>query len=408
MDIVHIPTHLIDEDKDQPRYQFDEDALRELMESIGEIGLLSPIKVRATGDGRYKIIYGNRRYKACSSLNLPTIPCIVSEATDEMEIYLEQIAENLTRQGFSPIEEAEAFNKLLTDPKFSSSIKFLSSKLGKPENYIKNKLDLLKFSPAVRKLISAGSEIKKDRLTEDQLTPLKDLPMEYRDSLALIVAADEMPVNDVKRIARLFKDKEISEATKGKLLFKTGYQLMETWATYEHNRKERAKAAKADEEAQTAAASGPTERSQAPAGSEEERSLAAAEPAGNPDGREADAAGGVNETRASDGTGESKSRPRIKLTAETVQTAFSGLAAFSNDEEEPEAEEENVSFVEGMLNLLLATLPAPAPLSPADLPNLEGVELQQFSRDVDTLIADLEKHLAEWRSVKNMLAVKNG
>ncbi len=147
MDIIPIPTHLIDEDKEQPRYQFDDEALQELMNSIGELGLLSPIKVRKTPDGRYKIIYGNRRYKACTALSLPTIPCIVSEATDEMEIYLEQIAENLTRQGFSPIEEAEAFNKLLTDPKFSSSVKYLSSKLGKPENYIKNKLELLKFSP---------------------------------------------------------------------------------------------------------------------------------------------------------------------------------------------------------------------------------------------------------------------
>src|SRR6476646_6837665 len=153
MDIIEIPTHLIDEDTVQPRYQFDEESLQELMKSIEELGLLSPIKVRTTSNGRYKIIYGNRRYKACKTLGLPTIPCIVSNVTDEMEIYLEQIAENLTRQGFSPIEEAEAFNKLLHDPKFSSSTKYLSSKLGKPEAYIKNKCDLLKFSNAVKKLV---------------------------------------------------------------------------------------------------------------------------------------------------------------------------------------------------------------------------------------------------------------
>jgi ParB family transcriptional regulator, chromosome partitioning protein len=243
MDMIEIPTDLIDEDTDQPRYQFDEDSLQELMKSIEEIGLLSPIKVRTTNDGRYKIIYGNRRYKACKTLGRRTIPCIVSTVTDELEIYLEQIAENLTREGFSPIEEAEAFNKLLTDPKFSSSTKFLSSKLSKPESYIKNKCDLLKFGHAVRKLVISGMEIKKDKLTEEQLLPIKELPIEHRDPLALIIARDEMPVSDVKKIARLFKDKDVAAGTKDKLLYKSGPGLLETWSVYELNKAERAKPA---------------------------------------------------------------------------------------------------------------------------------------------------------------------
>jgi ParB family chromosome partitioning protein len=242
MDILEIPTHMIDEDTDQPRYQFDEESLQELMKSIEELGLLSPIKVRTTKEGRYKIIYGNRRYKACITLGKPTIPCIVSNVTDELEIYLEQIAENLTREGFSPIEEAEAFNKLLNDPRFSSSTKYLSSKLGKPEAYIKNKCDLLKFSNAVKKLVVSGTEIKKDKLTEEQLMPIKELPLEHRDPLALIIARDELSVSDVKRIAKLFKDKEISDSTKNKLLYKSGRELVETWSVFEQNRTERAKA----------------------------------------------------------------------------------------------------------------------------------------------------------------------
>jgi len=243
MDIIEIPTHMIDEDTDQPRYQFDEESLQELMKSIEELGLLSPIKVRTTPDGRYKIIYGNRRYKASKTLGKQTIPCIVSNVTDEMEIYLEQIAENLTREGFSPIEEAEAFNKLLNDPKFSSSTKYLSSKLGKPEAYIKNKCDLLKFSATVKRLVVSGTEIKKDRLTEEQLLPIKELPLEHRNPLALIIAKDELSVSDVKRIAKLFKDKDISDNTKNKLLYKSGRELVETWSVFEQNRVERAKAA---------------------------------------------------------------------------------------------------------------------------------------------------------------------
>jgi ParB family chromosome partitioning protein len=248
MEIIELPLNLIDEDTDQPRYQFDDEAIQELMNSIEELGLLSPIKVRTVDNGRYKIIYGNRRYKASKNLGRKTIPCIVSTVTDELEIYLEQIAENLTREGFSPIEEAEAFHKLMNDPKFSSSVKYLSGKLGKPESYIKNKLELLNFDNKVKKLIVSGTEIRKDKLTEDQLLPLKDLPMEHRDSLALIVARDELPVNDVKKVAKLFKDKDISDGTKDKLLYKSGYELLQTWSTFEMNRAERAKRASEPQE----------------------------------------------------------------------------------------------------------------------------------------------------------------
>ncbi|MDQ6419979.1 ParB/RepB/Spo0J family partition protein [Paenibacillus sp. LHD-117] len=265
MDIIQLPLSAIEEDKDQPRYQFDEEALQELIKSIEELGLLSPIKVRTIEGGRYRIIYGNRRYKATQMLGRETIPCIVSTSTDEMEIYLEQIAENLTREGFSPIEEAEAFDKLMNDGRFRSSLKFLSAKLGKPENYIKNKCELLKFSNAVKKLIVGGTEIRKDKLTEDQLIPLKDLPMEHRDPLSLIAARDELPVSDVKKIAKLFKDKTISDNTKEKLLLKTGSGLLETWSVYEQNRKGAKAAEESDAQAKQkkkaaegAAAAGPS------------------------------------------------------------------------------------------------------------------------------------------------------
>lgn len=328
MEITDILTDLIDEDTDQPRYQFDEEALQELMKSIEELGLLSPIKVRATGNGRYKIIYGNRRYKACKMLRRPTIPCLVSTVTDETEIYLEQIAENLTREGFSPIEEAEAFNKLLHDPKFSSSIKYLSSKLGKPEAYIKNKCDLLKFGMAVKKLIVSGTEIRKDKLTEDQLLPIKDLPIEYRDPLALIIARDEMPVSDVKKIARLFKDKSISSATKDKLLYKTGPALLETWSIYEQNKAER-------------------EKSAVPKATK-------------------------NATRKKD----------------------------TKPDKNEQQEQRSAAPIEDQLQRLLASLLAHTPV-PADNMDINTNHKDVFLKDVDQLIDNLEKHLAEWKNIRD-------
>jgi ParB family chromosome partitioning protein len=90
-------------------------------------------------------------------------------------------------------------------------------------------------------MVVSGTEIKKDKLTEEQLIPIKELPLEHRDPLALIIARDELSVSDVKRIAKLFKDKAISDGTKNKLLFKSGRELVETWSTFEQNRVERAK-----------------------------------------------------------------------------------------------------------------------------------------------------------------------
>ncbi|WP_053374066.1 ParB/RepB/Spo0J family partition protein [Paenibacillus sp. FJAT-27812] len=342
MDIIEIVTDLIDEDTDQPRYQFDEEALQELMKSIDEIGLLSPIKVRTTGNGRYKIIYGNRRYKASKMLGRPTIPCIVSTVTDEMEIYLEQIAENLTREGFSPIEEAEAFNKLLNDPKFRSSTKFLSGKLGKPESYIKNKCELLKFGNAVKKLIVGGTEIKKDKLTEDQLLPLKDLPIEHRDPLALIVARDELPVSDVKKIAKLFKDKTISDSTKDKLLFKTGSGLIETWSTHEQNKAERAKPAQA-----------PAPKASAPKAEKQ----AAQEP--------------LEQAEANKGALQAAPAASIEL----------------------------------VLQQLAAALSAPSALSADMVQSIEAIQASgqaPFIQGVDALIGHLEQHLAEWKTVREL------
>ncbi|TBL71586.1 ParB/RepB/Spo0J family partition protein [Paenibacillus thalictri] len=377
MEIINIPLKLIDEDTDQPRYQFDEDSLQELMKSIEELGLLSPIKVRTVQGGRYKIIYGNRRYKASSMLGRETIPCIVSTATDDMEIYLEQIAENLTREGFSPIEEAEAFHKLLHDSKFSSSVKYLSSKLGKPESYIKNKCDLLKFGNAVKKLIVSGVEIRKDKLTEDQLQPLKDLPLEHRDPLALIVARDELPVSDVKKIARLFKDKDISDNTKGKLLYKSGRELIETWSVFEHNRAERAKAAKAQAEAAAEAEKAKKASAEATAASG-----TAASPAAPPAG-----------VQAAQATGVQAAAPAI---AAAPAAAASPAAAATAAAAPPAAS------IEDQLRHMLAAVPTHQPL-PAEMFQSALGDTPSFEHGVDALIENLEKHLAEWKRVRELV-----
>ncbi len=394
MNVVEIKMALIDEDKDQPRYQFNEEALQELMNSIEELGLLSPIKVRPEAGGRYKIIYGNRRYKACQMLGREAIPCIVSSATDEMEIYLEQIAENLTREGFSPIEEAEAFHKLLNDERFRSSTKFLSAKLGKPENYIKNKMELLKFSNAVKKLIVSGTEIRKDQLTEDQLIPLKDLPMEHRDPLALIAARDELAVSDVKKIAKLFKDKTISDNTKEKLLLKNGDGLIETWSVYEQNRKERAKAQKEQEEAAARKAELAAE-----ARASSDISSAASSNAASVSSAIAAAAGAINASgAASDSAVGSGS-----LNSDVNSTAIG--SATNNTSGAPT--QQTRSSVSALMRQLQEMLPRQNELSSTIYrlaASLQEEAEALSAAEIDHTIAMLQQQLAQWQELRAKLS----
>ncbi|AZN38288.1 ParB/RepB/Spo0J family partition protein [Paenibacillus albus] len=427
MDIIQIPIHLIDEDEDQPRYQFDEEALQELAKSIGEIGLLSPIKVRTTAGGRYKIIYGNRRYKASQMLGKESMPCIVSNATDEMEIYLEQIAENLTREGFSPIEEAEAFHKLMHESKFNSSLKFLANKLGKPENYIKNKCELLKFGNSVRKLIVSGTEIREGKLTEDQLLPIKDLPIEHRDPLALIIARDALPVTDVKKIAKLFKDKEISPGTKDKLLYKSGYELLQTWSTVQQNKAERERAAelKAEQAERAAAAKAEKARLAAEAAEREAAAGASAVSAGasavsgaSSGGTAGGAVGGASAgsggTASNGASGANVVSDGVSGTGANGAGAGGALGMRAGAALEaavagvltPVAEGSAAGLL-GELQLLLGALPA---LSAAPAELLASItaaeELQAVIANVDVLLSTIEQRSAELRTVRDLAAAR--
>lgn len=106
-DLTRLPVREIEPDPDQPRKNFDEDAMAALAESIGENGLLQPIAVRAkkTGPG-YVIIAGERRWRAARMAGLDEVPVLIKDVTDEQAAALALI-ENLQREDLDPIEVAE-------------------------------------------------------------------------------------------------------------------------------------------------------------------------------------------------------------------------------------------------------------------------------------------------------------
>ena len=130
---------LIDPKSDQPRKNFDGEALSQLADSIAANGILQPILVRETGD-RYTIIAGERRYRAARLAGLSEIPALVLEADDESAAKYALI-ENLQREDLNPYEEAAAIRKLMDD--YSLSQEQVASSIGRSRSAVANALRLL-------------------------------------------------------------------------------------------------------------------------------------------------------------------------------------------------------------------------------------------------------------------------
>src|SRR5215813_10307405 len=135
-----IPLESITRNPRQPRQIFDDDSLAELAESIEVVGLLHPIVVRRAGEGRYEIVMGERRWRACQMAELSAIPAIVRDTPDD-NMLRDALMENLHRQQLNPLEEASAYQQLLDD--FDATHEELARKIGRSRPHITNTLRLL-------------------------------------------------------------------------------------------------------------------------------------------------------------------------------------------------------------------------------------------------------------------------
>ena len=153
-----IDINLISPNPKQPRTVFDEAALKELMVSIKEIGILQPPVVREVSGGRYELIMGERRYRAAKAVGLKTIPVIIRQTPDN-ELLREALIENIHRSQLNPLEEGAAYAQLLSD--FNCTHEELATKLGRSRPHLSNTMRLLTLPQAVQKrvaleIISAG------------------------------------------------------------------------------------------------------------------------------------------------------------------------------------------------------------------------------------------------------------
>lgn len=153
-EVVHIDIEKILPNKYQPRKVFRDEALKDLSSSIKEKGVLQPVIVSRVGDGTFRLIAGERRWRAANLAGLKKIPALIKDVSSQDAIEIALI-ENIQREELNPIETAEAFNRLVRD--FHLTQEALSQRVGKDRATIANYLRILKLPDEIKSLINGNS-----------------------------------------------------------------------------------------------------------------------------------------------------------------------------------------------------------------------------------------------------------
>lgn len=199
---------LITANPNQPRKNFDEQALKELADSIKKHGVIMPIVVNDNGDGTYMIIAGERRFRACKLAGKETIPVVIRKYS-EREIKEISLIENLQREDLNPIEAATAMKQLMTDYKLTQDE--LAERIGKSRPAIANTLRLLNLCPEVMGLVSEG------KLSAGHARTLIVLGAEDQIKFANEAVRNQMSVRELEKKVRVHNvPPEILEKRKSK------------------------------------------------------------------------------------------------------------------------------------------------------------------------------------------------
>ena len=140
-------------DSHQPRRDFDDDALDELAQSLKQQGVLQPVLVRKDGK-HYRLIAGERRWRAAQRAGLKEIPALVREAT-ETEAFELALVENLQRQDLNPLEEADGYRRLMEERRWTQEQ--VANRVGKERSSVANALRLLALTDEVKRLLAEGA-----------------------------------------------------------------------------------------------------------------------------------------------------------------------------------------------------------------------------------------------------------
>ena len=205
-DLRYIKLASIMPDPDQPRREFDDDALVELGKSIKEHGVLQPIVVRPHGDG-YMIVAGERRFRASKLAKLDRIPALVRTLSGQHRLELSLI-ENIQRRDLNPLETATAYLKLRDQ--FNLTLDDIGKRVGKTSAAIANTMRLLRLPGAVRDIVARGE------LSEGQARSLTSLPEEEILRVVPIIIKEQWSARTIERYVSNYKKLHGAASTKGR------------------------------------------------------------------------------------------------------------------------------------------------------------------------------------------------
>ena len=182
-----------------------------LTNSIREHGLLQPILVRPLSHG-FEIVAGHRRFQTCRSLRWRFIPCKIREMTDKQAFEI-QLTENIQRKSMDPIEEAEAFRRYVVDFGWGG-VSELAKKIGKSEEYVSHRIQLLKLSPEIKE------QIIRSNLNVSQALELTTIPSDMQDEIVGYVINNNPTVKQIREVKSLVKDDVSNQLPYGRNLSK--------------------------------------------------------------------------------------------------------------------------------------------------------------------------------------------
>tara|TARA_B100000795_G_scaffold182023_1_gene137964 strand:+ start:5663 stop:6541 length:879 start_codon:yes stop_codon:yes gene_type:complete len=212
--ILELELNLIEVNPYQPRTYFDEESLRELAGSIKELGVIQPITVRKTGDNKFQLVSGERRFRASKLIGNKTVPAYIRIANDK-EMLEMALVENIQRQNLDPIEVALSYQRLIDEIQLTQEE--LSTRVGKKRSTVTNYLRLLKLDPILQTGIrdgfismGHGRTIISIENKENQITIYKKI---LRDKLS-VRQTEELVKNLKKSKTKKSKKKELPKFIK--------------------------------------------------------------------------------------------------------------------------------------------------------------------------------------------------
>ena len=152
-DILRVPIDMIEPNPYQPRMSFDQEALDELADSIRTLGLIQPITVRRKEGGRYQIISGERRFRACQQAGMDMMPAYIRDTNDQGMLEM-AIVENIQRENLDPIEVALSYQRLIEE--CSLTQEQMAIRVGKKRASVTNSLRLLKLPAKIQHDLKVG------------------------------------------------------------------------------------------------------------------------------------------------------------------------------------------------------------------------------------------------------------